>query len=90
MGMAAGASHRVRRGFIGKPGTPSADDLASRPQECGWYMQRWSETDKEWLDLYVFNETNLSLQKDFNMMSFWVANCDTSMFRKVILTPSLP
>ena len=53
-------------------------------------MQRWSETDKEWLDLYVFNEKNLSLQNDFNMMNFYVANCDTSMFQKVILAPSLP
>ena len=37
-------------------------------------MQRWSETDAEWLDLYVFNEKNLSLQNDFNMMNYWVAN----------------
>ena len=53
-------------------------------------MQRWSETDTEWLDLYVFNEKNLSLQNDFNMMNFYVANCATSMFQKVILAPSLP
>ena len=86
----AGASHRVRRGFIGRPGRPSAHELAARPQECGWYMQRWSETDAEWLDLYVFNEKNLSLQNDFDMMNYWVATCSTSMFQKVILAPSLP
>ena len=87
--MPAGASHRVRRGFIGRPGHPSADDLAERPQECAWYMQRWSETDEEWMDVYVFNEKNLSLQNDFNVMNFFVANSATSMFQKVTLAPSL-
>lgn len=43
-----GASHRVRRGFIGRLGTPTAEDLAKRPQSCGWYMQRHSKTEQEW------------------------------------------
>ena len=65
------------------PGTPSKQDLVDRPQACGWYMQRYSETDKAWQDLYVFNEANLALQRDFDMMNFYLAICEESIMRKV-------
>ena len=46
-------------------------------------MQRYSETDKDWQDLYVFNEANLTLQRDFDMMNFYLAICEESIMRKV-------
>ena len=49
-------------------GTPSEQNLVDRPHVYAWYMQRYSETEKEWQDLYVFNEANLALQRDFNVM----------------------
>ena len=81
--VSADATHRLRRGFIGMAGTPSKQDLVDRPQACGWYMQRYSETDKEWQDLYVFNEANLALQRDFEVMNFYLAICEESIMRKV-------
>ena len=64
-------------------GTPSTQDLVDRPQACGWYMQRYSETGMEWQDLYVFNETNLALQRDFDVMNFYLATFEESIMRKV-------
>ncbi len=79
----ADATHRLRRGFIAMTGTPSTQDLVDRPHACGWYMQRYSETDMEWQDLYVFNEANLALQRDFDVMNFYLATFRESIMRKV-------
>ena len=46
-------------------------------------MQRYSETGMEWQDLYVFNETNLALQRDFGVMNFYLATFEESIMRKV-------
>ena len=81
--VSADATHRLRRGFIGTTGTPSKQDLADRPQACGWYMQKYSKTDREWQDLYVFNEANLALQRDFDVMNFYLAIREGSIMRKV-------
>lgn len=81
--VSADATHRLRRGFIAMTGTPSKEDLVDRPQACGWYMQKYSETDKEWQDLYVFNEANLALQSDFDVMNFYLATFKESIMRKV-------
>ena len=81
--VSADATHRLRRGFIGMTGAPSKQDLVDRPQACAWYMQRYSETDKEWQDLYVFNEANLALQRDFEVMNFYLATFKESIMRKV-------
>ena len=81
--VSADATHRLRRGFIGTTGTPAKQDLVDRPQACGWYMQRYSETDKEWQDLFVFNEANLALQRDFDVMNFYLATFEESIMRKV-------
>lgn len=46
--MIAGATHRIRRGFVDRQGTPTESDLAARPHICGWFMQRYSRTLKQW------------------------------------------
>ena len=37
----------------------------------------------EWQDLYVFNEANLALQRDFDVMNFYLATFRESIMRKV-------
>ena len=63
-------------------GVPTEDDLASRPAFCGWVMQKYSRTQQIWEDLYFFTE-RADLQPDFDMMNFWIANHQSSIFREV-------
>ena len=75
-----GAAHRLRRGFVDKPGVPSDEDLCTRQEACGWYMQKFSRTEQQWQDLYFFREAEAT-QADFDMMNFWTANHPDSQFQ---------
>ena len=43
----AGATHRLRRGFVDRPGVPSDKELCARQEACGWYMQKFSRTEQQ-------------------------------------------
>lgn len=60
---------------------PTQDDLATRPEFCGWYMQRYSRSKQRWVDIYFFTE-RADLQADFVMMNFWISNHHSSIFRE--------
>ena len=76
----AGAAHRLRRGFVDRPGVPSDEELCTRHAACGWYMQKFSRTEQQWQDLYFFREAEAT-QGDFDMMNFWIANHPDSEFQ---------
>ena len=75
-----GAAHRLRRGFVNKPGVPTDEELRTRQEACGWYMQKFSRTEQQWEDLYFFREAEAT-QADFDIMNFWTANHPDSQFQ---------
>ncbi|CAL5220030.1 g1976 [Coccomyxa viridis] len=77
----SGSSHRIRRGFVDSVSVPTEKDLATRPERCGWYMQKYSRTKQKWQDLYFLTE-RADLQPDFIMMNFWISNHHSSIFRE--------
>ena len=61
---------------------PTEKDLATSPEHCGWYMQKYSRTKQKWEDLYFLTE-RADLQADFVMMNFWISNHYSSIFKEV-------
>ncbi|BDA46688.1 probable arylamine N-acetyltransferase [Coccomyxa sp. Obi] len=63
---------RVRRGMLGRVAQPSQEELEREGHACGWYMQRYSHTEKRWQDQYFFREVE-NTPGDFVVMNWAVA-----------------
>ncbi len=63
---------RVRRGMLGRVEPPNKEELESERHACGWYMQRYSHTAKQWQDQYFFREVE-NTSGDFVVMNWAVA-----------------
>ena len=72
----------MRRGFLGRRGSPTQHDLAARPHACGWYLQKYSTTNQQWEDLYFFTEREAQ-QGDFDVLNHYISTSERSLFTKV-------
>ncbi len=71
-GHAGETMFRVRRGLNGRLAVPTQEDLEKNSHAVGWYMQRYSDTTKQWQDQYFFTET-VATQGDFEVLNWAVA-----------------
>lgn len=62
----------MRRGKLGRVAQPSQEKLKTEGHACGWYMQRYSQTEKKWQDQYFFREVE-NTPGDFDVMNWVVA-----------------